>query len=33
MNLTKYEQEVVINLNADENTAILYSSNSAWIWN
>ena len=31
MNLTRYEQEVVINLNADEDTAILYSANPAWI--
>ncbi len=31
MNLTRYEQEVVINLNADEDTATLYSSNPACI--
>ena len=31
MNLTRYEQEVVINLNADEDTATLYSANPAWI--
>lgn len=31
MNLTRYEQEVVINLNADEDTAMLYSANPAWI--
>ena len=31
MNLTRYEQEVVINLNADEGMATVYSSNPAWI--
>ena len=31
MNLTRYEQEVVINFNADEDTATLYSANPAWI--
>lgn len=31
MNLTRYEQEVVINLNTDKNTATLYSANLAWI--
>lgn len=31
MNLTRYEQEVVINFNADEDTATVYSSNPAWI--
>ena len=31
MNLTRYEQEVVINLNADEGMATVYSSNHAWI--
>lgn len=31
MNLTRYEQEVVINLNTDEDTAVLYSANSVWI--
>lgn len=31
MNLTRYEQEVVINLNADGDMAIVYSANPAWI--
>lgn len=31
MNLTRYEQEVVINLNADEKMATVYSANPAWI--
>ncbi len=31
MNLTRYEQEVVINLNADEDMATVYSANPAWI--
>lgn len=31
MKLSRYEQEVVINLNADENEATVYTSNPAWI--
>ncbi len=31
MKLTRYEQEVVVNLNASEENATLYSSNPAWI--
>lgn len=31
MELTRYEQEVVINFNADEDMATLYSANPAWI--
>jgi len=31
MNLTRYEQEVVINFNADEDMATVYSANPAWI--
>ena len=31
MDLTRYEPEVVINLNADEDMATVYSANSAWI--
>ena len=31
MNFTRYEQEVVINLNADEDMATVYSANPAWI--
>lgn len=31
MKLTRYEQEVVINFNADEDMATVYSANSAWI--
>ena len=31
MNLTRYEQEVVINFNSDEDTATVYSANPAWI--
>lgn len=31
MNLTKYEQEVVINLNAKEDVATIYSSNPIWL--
>ena len=31
MNLTRYEQEVVINFNADEDVATVYSANPAWI--
>ena len=30
MNLTRYEQEVVINMNADEDMATVYSANPAW---
>lgn len=29
--LTRYEQEVVVNFNAEENEASLYSANPAWI--
>lgn len=31
MNLTRYEQEVVINFNADDDMATVYSANPAWI--
>lgn len=31
MNLTRYEQEVVIHLNADGDIATVYSANPAWI--
>ncbi len=31
MKLTRYEQEVVIHLNADEEMATVYSANPAWI--
>ena len=31
MNLTRYEQEVVINLNAEEEVATIYSSNPVWL--
>lgn len=31
MNLTKYEQEIVINFNAGEDTASLYTANPKWI--
>lgn len=31
MNLTRYEQEVVINFNADDEMATVYSANPAWI--
>ncbi len=31
MKLTRYEQEIVVNLNASEDKATLYSSNPAWI--
>ena len=31
MNLTRYEQEVVINLNADEDMATVYSANPSWL--
>lgn len=31
MKLTRYEQEIVVNLNASEDNATLYSSNPAWI--
>lgn len=31
MSLSKCEQEVVINFNAEDNTATLYSSNPVWI--
>lgn len=31
MNLKRYEQEVVINFNADEEIATVYSANPAWI--
>lgn len=30
VNLTRYEQEVVINLNADEDTATVYTANPSW---
>lgn len=29
--LSKYEQEIIINFNAEDDTATLYSSNPAWI--
>lgn len=31
MKLSRYEQEVVINLNADEDEALVYTANPAWI--
>lgn len=31
MNLLRYEQAVVINLNLDENMATVYSENLVWI--
>lgn len=31
MNLTRYEQEVVINFNADEEMATVYSANPSWL--
>lgn len=31
MNLIRYEQEVVINFNADEEMTTVYSANPAWI--
>lgn len=31
MNLTRYEQEVVIDLNVDEEMETVYSANPAWI--
>lgn len=31
MKLSKYEQEVVINFNAEENFASLYTANPKWI--
>lgn len=31
MGLSKYEQEVILNFNAEDNTATLYSSNPVWI--
>ena len=31
MNLTRYEQEVVINFNADEDMVTVYSANPSWI--
>ena len=31
MNFTRYEQEVVLNLNADEDMATVYSTNPSWI--
>lgn len=31
MKLSRYEQEVVINLNADEDEATIYTANPAWI--
>lgn len=30
MKLSRYEQEVVINFNAEENTATIYSANPVW---
>ena len=29
--LSRYEQEVIINFNAEEDTATLYTANPAWI--
>ena len=29
--LSRYEQEVIINFNAEEDTATLYTENPAWI--
>ena len=31
MKLSRYEQEVVINFNADENEATVYTANPAWM--
>ncbi|GFI18058.1 hypothetical protein IMSAGC009_03230 [Lachnospiraceae bacterium] len=31
MKLSRYEQEVVINLNADEDEATIYTANPAWM--
>lgn len=31
MKLSRYEQEVVINLNADENEATVYTANPVWM--
>ncbi len=31
MKLSRYEQEVVINLNADEDEATVYTANLAWM--
>lgn len=31
MNLTRYEQEVVINFNAEEDTATVYTANPTWL--
>ena len=31
MRLTRYEQEVVINFNADESEATVYTANPAWM--
>ena len=31
MSLTRYEQEVVINFNADDEMATVYSANPVWI--
>ena len=31
MKLSRYEQEVVINLNADEDEATVYTANPVWI--
>ena len=31
MNLTRYEQEVVINFNAEEDTATVYIANPSWL--
>lgn len=31
MKLSRYEQEVVINLNADEDEATVYTANPMWI--
>lgn len=31
MNLTRYEQEVIINFNAEDENCTLYTANPAWI--
>ncbi len=31
MKLSKYEQEIVINFNAEEDSAVLYTANPKWI--
>lgn len=31
MNLTRYEQEVIINFNAEEENCTLYTANPVWI--